>query len=80
MYSSEPSPLRIPILFLLGFIFLFAIAVNFALLERISRPVRHHRQQAKASTIYNAPKAVVPQPVGNVEENPLPVRLIPRSI
>jgi hypothetical protein len=80
MVSSDPSPIRTPILFLLGFIFLFAIAVNFALLERISRPVRHQRQQAKASTIYNTPKAVVPQPVGNVADNPLAVRLIPRSI
>ncbi len=80
MYSSEPTALRITLFFLFIFILLFAFVVNFALTERLSRPGRHHRQQAKASTIYNAPKAVVPQPVGNVEENPLPVRLIPRSI
>ena len=80
MVSSDPSPLRIPILFLLGFIFLFAFVVNYALLERISRPVRHHRQQAKVSTPYNAPKAALPQPVSNVEETPRPAHLVPRSI
>jgi len=81
MFSAEPSPLRIPILFLLLFVFLFAFVVNYAVMTRLSKPLRYHRQQAKISAVpFTVPQGAGPQEAGIVEE-PLPLsRLIPRSI
>jgi hypothetical protein len=80
MYSSEPTAFRITLFFLLIFILLFAFVVNFALMERLSRPTRYHRQQAKHLTTRPKPQAPQVQPTDSVKENPQ-VQLLPqRSI
>ncbi len=81
MFSAEPSPLRTPILFLLLFFFLFAFVVNYALMTRLTQPLRHHRQQAQISAVpFAVPQGAWPQEA-TIADEPLPLsRLVPRSI
>lgn len=80
MYPSEPTAFRITLFFLLIFILLFAFVVNFALMERLSRPTRYHRQQAKHMATHPKPKAPPVHPTDSVKENPQIQVLPQRSI
>jgi hypothetical protein len=74
MYSSESSPLKIPLLFLLLFAFLFAFVFNFFLVNKIAKPVRYNRYQAKLVATSARVKQLPVQKQGqSTEAAPAPV-------
>ena len=75
MYSSDSSPLKIPLLFLLLFAFLFAFVFNFFLVSKISKPIRYNRYQAKlVATSVQANQLPVQKQVESTEATPTPGR------
>ena len=81
MYTSDSSPLKIPLLFLLLFVFLFAFVFNFFLVNKISKPIRYQRYQAKLVATYGKPSQVPGQKQGeSTPALPAPVRTVNRAL